>query len=30
MPPDNRDGGTMAWLFADDFVEIIPGGEIVD
>jgi len=26
----NRDGGTMAWLFADDFVEIHPGGEIVD
>jgi ketosteroid isomerase-like protein len=26
----NRDTGTMAWLFADDFVEIHPGGEIVD
>ena len=26
----NRDTGTMAWLFADDFVEIHPGGELVD
>jgi len=26
----NRDTGTMAWLFADNFVEIHPGGEIVD
>ena len=26
----NRDPGTMEWLFADDFVEIHPGGEIVD
>ena len=26
----NRDTGTMAWLFADDFVEIHPGGEVVD
>jgi ketosteroid isomerase-like protein len=26
----NRDTGTMEWLFADDFVEIHPGGEIVD
>jgi ketosteroid isomerase-like protein len=26
----NRDTGTMAWLFADDFVEIHPGGEIVN
>ncbi len=26
----NRDTGTMAWLFADDFVEVHPGGEIVD
>ena len=26
----NRDTGTMAWLFADGFVEIHPGGEIVD
>jgi hypothetical protein len=22
----NRDTGTMAWLFADDFVEVHPGG----
>ncbi len=26
----NRDTGTMEWLFAKDFVEIHPGGEIVD
>jgi ketosteroid isomerase-like protein len=26
----NRDTETMAWLFADDFVEIHPGGDIVD
>jgi ketosteroid isomerase-like protein len=26
----NRDTGTMAWLFADDFVEVHPGGDIVD
>ncbi|HET6144801.1 MAG TPA: nuclear transport factor 2 family protein [Candidatus Acidoferrales bacterium] len=26
----NRDPGTMEWLFAKDFVEIHPGGEIVD
>ena len=26
----NRDPGTMEWLFANDFVEIHPGGEIVD
>ncbi len=26
----NRDTGTMAWLFADNFVEIHPGGEIVN
>jgi ketosteroid isomerase-like protein len=26
----NRDTGTMEWLFADDFVEIHPGGEIVN
>jgi len=26
----NSDAGTLAWLFADDFVEIHPGGEIVD
>jgi ketosteroid isomerase-like protein len=26
----NRDTGTKAWLFADDFVEIHPGGEIVN
>jgi|SRR6516165_3117494 len=26
----NRDTGTMAWLFADDFVEVHPGGEVVD
>ena len=26
----NSDTGTMAWLFADDFVEIHPGGEIVN
>ena len=26
----NHDGGSMAWLFADDFVEVHPGGEIVN
>lgn len=26
----NRDTGTMAWLFAYNFVEIHPGGEIVN
>jgi ketosteroid isomerase-like protein len=26
----NSDTGTMTWLFADDFVEIHPGGEIVN
>jgi ketosteroid isomerase-like protein len=26
----NRDTGTMAWLFADDFVEVHAGGEAVD
>ena len=26
----NRDTGTMAWLFADNFVEIHPGGDIVN
>jgi ketosteroid isomerase-like protein len=26
----NRDTETMAWLFADNFVEIHPGGDIVD
>jgi ketosteroid isomerase-like protein len=26
----NRDTGTMSWLFADDFVEVHPGGEVVD
>lgn len=26
----NRDTGTMDWLFADDFVEIHPGGLIVN
>jgi ketosteroid isomerase-like protein len=26
----NRDTGTMAWLFADGFVEVHPGGEIVN
>ena len=26
----NSDTGTMAWLFANDFVEIHPGGEIVN
>ena len=26
----NRDTGTMAWLFAKDFVEVHPGGEIVN
>jgi ketosteroid isomerase-like protein len=26
----NHDGGTMAWLFADNFVEVHPGGEIVN
>ena len=26
----NRDTGTMEWLFAKDFVEIHPGGDIVD
>lgn len=25
----NRDTGTMAWLFADNFVEVHPGGEMV-
>jgi ketosteroid isomerase-like protein len=26
----NRDAETLKWLFADNFVEIHPGGEIVD
>ena len=26
----NRDTGTMAWLFADNFVEVHPGGQLVD
>ena len=26
----NRDTGTMDWLFADDFVEVHPGGSIVN
>ena len=26
----NRDTGTMAWLFADNFVEVHPGGEMVN
>lgn len=26
----NRDTATMEWLFADDFVEIHPGGDIVN
>jgi ketosteroid isomerase-like protein len=26
----NRDTETMAWLFADDFVEVHPGGDIVN
>jgi ketosteroid isomerase-like protein len=26
----NRDTGTMAWLFTDGFVEIHPGGEVVN
>lgn len=26
----NHDTGTMAWLFADGFVEVHPGGEIVN
>lgn len=26
----NRDPGTVAWLFAKDFVEVHPGGEIVN
>jgi ketosteroid isomerase-like protein len=26
----NRDTGTMDWLFAEDFVEIHPGGDIVN
>jgi hypothetical protein len=26
----NHDGGTMEWLLADNFVEIHPGGEIVN
>jgi ketosteroid isomerase-like protein len=26
----NHDGDTAAWLFADDFIEIHPGGFIVD
>jgi len=26
----NHDTGTMAWLFADNFVEVHPGGEIVN
>jgi ketosteroid isomerase-like protein len=26
----NRDTETMAWLFADNFVEVHPGGDIVD
>ena len=26
----NRDTGTMDWLFADDFVEVHPGGFIAD
>jgi ketosteroid isomerase-like protein len=26
----NRDTGTLDWLFADDFVEVHPGGDIVN
>jgi ketosteroid isomerase-like protein len=26
----NRDTGTMGWLFADNFVEVHPGGEMVN
>ena len=26
----NRDAGTLEWLFANDFIEIHPGGSIVD
>jgi uncharacterized protein (TIGR02246 family) len=26
----NHDTGTMAWLFAKDFVEVHPGGEVVN
>src|SRR5271169_1016111 len=26
----NRDTGTLKWLFADDFVEVHPGGFIVN
>ncbi len=26
----NRDTGTMAWLFSDGFVEVHPGGQIVN
>lgn len=26
----NRDTGTMAWLFSDGFVEVHPGGQMVD
>jgi ketosteroid isomerase-like protein len=26
----NRDAGALNWLFADDFVEVHPGGEIVN
>ena len=26
----NHDAGTMKWLFADDFVEVHPGGEVVN
>src|SRR5712692_8742176 len=26
----NRDSGTLQWLFADDFVEVHPGGFIVN
>ena len=26
----NHDTGTMGWLFSDDFVEVHPGGEMVD
>lgn len=26
----NHDTGTMGWLFSDDFVEVHPGGEVVD
>jgi ketosteroid isomerase-like protein len=26
----NRDTGTLEWLFADDFVEVHPGGDIVN